>query len=103
MTHKTNFHEMLARALRLHRHDGCAQAQDMPAPFDNAGDVQIALVRYLSTGDFFQAYLRAWKPRPKRLASIFGCSTAVRTLPCRPTWSTRRLRWALMASSSSTA
>ena len=27
------------------------------APFDNAGNVKIALVRYLSTGDFFQAYL----------------------------------------------
>lgn len=34
-----------------------AAAQDMPAPFDNASEVQIALVRYLSTGDFFQAYL----------------------------------------------
>jgi simple sugar transport system substrate-binding protein len=34
-----------------------AMAQNMPAPFDNAGDVKIALVRYLSTGDFFQAYL----------------------------------------------
>ncbi len=32
-------------------------AQDMPAPLDNPGDVTIALVRYLSTGDFFQAYL----------------------------------------------
>jgi len=29
-------------------------AQEMPAPFDNAGDVKIALVRYLSTGDFFK-------------------------------------------------
>ena len=36
---------------------GPVAAQDMPAPFDNAGDVTIALVRYLSTGDFFQAYL----------------------------------------------
>ncbi len=36
---------------------GGAMASDMPAPFDNAGDVKIALVRYLSTGDFFQAYL----------------------------------------------
>ncbi len=34
-----------------------AAAQDMPAPFDTPGDVRIALVRYLSTGDFFQAYL----------------------------------------------
>ena len=29
---------------------GLAQAADMPAPFDNPGDVRIALVRYLSTG-----------------------------------------------------
>lgn len=29
----------------------------MPAPLDNPGDVRIALVRYLSTGDFFQSYL----------------------------------------------
>ena len=29
----------------------------MPAPFDNPSEVKIALVRYLSTGDFFQAYL----------------------------------------------
>lgn len=34
-----------------------AAAQDMPAPFDNPEEVDIALVRYLSTGDFFQAYL----------------------------------------------
>jgi simple sugar transport system substrate-binding protein len=34
-----------------------AFAADMPAPFDKAGDVKIALVRYLSTGDFFQSYL----------------------------------------------
>ncbi len=37
---------------------GLALAQDAaPAPFDNPGEVKIALVRYLSTGDFFQAYL----------------------------------------------
>lgn len=34
-----------------------ALAQDAPAPFENPGEVNIALVRYLSTGDFFQAYL----------------------------------------------
>ncbi|WP_342075653.1 substrate-binding domain-containing protein [Yoonia sp. SS1-5] len=28
-----------------------------PAPFDNPGEVKIALVRYLATGDFFQSYL----------------------------------------------
>jgi simple sugar transport system substrate-binding protein len=32
-------------------------AAEMPAPLDNPGDVKIALVRYLSTGDFFQSYL----------------------------------------------
>ena len=32
-------------------------AGDMPAPFDKASDVKIALIRFLSTGDFFQAYL----------------------------------------------
>ncbi len=32
-------------------------AQDAPAPFDAPQDVTIALVRYLSTGDFFQSYL----------------------------------------------
>ena len=36
---------------------GLTLAQDAPAPFDNPGEVDIALVRYLSTGDFFQAYL----------------------------------------------
>lgn len=37
---------------------GAATAQtDMPAPFDAPDEVTIALVRYLSTGDFFQAYL----------------------------------------------
>ncbi len=36
---------------------GTTNAADMPAPFDNPGEVKIALVRYLSTGDFFQSYL----------------------------------------------
>ncbi len=36
---------------------GAAVAQDAPAPFDAPEEVTIALVRYLSTGDFFQAYL----------------------------------------------
>lgn len=34
-----------------------SHAADMPAPFDKPEEVRIALVRYLSTGDFFQAYL----------------------------------------------
>ena len=36
---------------------GSVSAQTMPAPFDKPEEVTIALVRYLSTGDFFQAYL----------------------------------------------
>ncbi|TFL17182.1 substrate-binding domain-containing protein [Jannaschia formosa] len=34
-----------------------AAAQDAPAPWDGSETPTIALVRYLSTGDFFQAYL----------------------------------------------
>ena len=44
-----------------------AAAQDKPAPFDNPGDVEIALVRYLSTGDFFQAYLSGVEAQAKAL------------------------------------
>jgi ABC-type sugar transport system substrate-binding protein len=80
-----------------------AMAQDMPAPFDKPGDVKIALVRYLSTGDFFQAYLAGVEAQAKALGVTCRCSTAARTQPCRPTWSTRRLRSACRASSSSTA
>ncbi len=36
---------------------GLAMAEGAPAPFDKPDEVKIALVRYLSTGDFFQAYL----------------------------------------------
>ncbi|SMH56042.1 substrate-binding domain-containing protein [Mesorhizobium australicum] len=44
-----------------------ALAQDRPAPFDKPGDVKIALVRYLSTGDFFQAYLAGVESQAKAL------------------------------------
>ncbi|MBR9862632.1 MAG: sugar ABC transporter substrate-binding protein [Rhodobacteraceae bacterium] len=36
---------------------GSAAFAEMPAPLDKPSDVKIALVRYLSTGDFFQSYL----------------------------------------------
>ncbi|WP_069300507.1 substrate-binding domain-containing protein [Neptunicoccus sediminis] len=36
---------------------GSAALAQMPAPLDKPEDVKIALVRYLSTGDFFQSYL----------------------------------------------
>jgi hypothetical protein len=80
---KRTFMKMLAGALGVASPAwgalGAALAQDMPAPFDNPGDVQIALVRYLSTGDFFQAYLAGVEASPKRSASIFASSTAGRT------------------------
>jgi simple sugar transport system substrate-binding protein len=44
-----------------------ATAGEMPAPFDNPGKVKIALVRYLSTGDFFQAYLSGVQAQAKAL------------------------------------
>ena len=45
-----------------------ALAQDAPpAPLDKPGDVKIALVRYLSTGDFFQAYLSGVEAQAKAL------------------------------------
>lgn len=57
-TTKRNFIKLAAAALIATTGlSGSAMAQSMPAPFDNPGEVQIALVRYLSTGDFFQAYL----------------------------------------------
>lgn len=46
---------------------GSAQAAAMPAPFDNPSKVKIALVRYLSTGDFFQAYLGGVERQAKAL------------------------------------
>ncbi len=46
---------------------GTAIAGSMPAPFDNPGNVRIALVRYLSTGDFFQAYLGGVEAQAKAL------------------------------------
>ena len=44
-----------------------ALAADKPAPFDKPGAVKIALVRYLSTGDFFQAYLSGVEAQAKAL------------------------------------
>ncbi len=61
------FMKMAASAIALGATAGAAFAGDMPAPFDNAGNVKIALVRYLSTGDFFQAYLSGVEAQSKAL------------------------------------
>ncbi|MHA3914088.1 substrate-binding domain-containing protein [Halovulum sp. GXIMD14793] len=47
----------LASAATMALGGHAALAQDRPTPFDEPDKVTIALVRYLSTGDFFQAYL----------------------------------------------
>jgi len=60
-------------------------AADMPAPFDKAEEVKIALVRYLSTGDFFQSYLSGVETQ----AAALG-------VDLRQTWSTRQLLSGLM-------
>jgi simple sugar transport system substrate-binding protein len=44
-----------------------AHADGLPAPFDKPGRVKIALVRYLSTGDFFQSYLSGVKDQAAAL------------------------------------
>ena len=79
-------------------------AQDKPAPFDKPGNVKIALVRYLSTGDFFQSYLsgvedagEGARRRPARSRQPPGRQRS------RPTWSIRRSHLASRASSSSMA
>lgn len=46
---------------------GMAVSAEMPKPFDNPGKVKIALVRYLSTGDFFQSYLSGVEAQAKAL------------------------------------
>ncbi len=51
------FMKLTTSAIALTAGLSTAFAGEMPAPFDNPGEVKIALVRYLSTGDFFQAYL----------------------------------------------
>jgi simple sugar transport system substrate-binding protein len=42
-------------------------AADMPKPFDEPDKVNIALVRYLSTGDFFDSYLSGFQAQAKAL------------------------------------
>jgi len=57
----------LATAAVFALYAGPSLAQDMPAPFDQPGQVKIALVRYLSTGDFFQSYLAGVEAQAKVL------------------------------------
>jgi simple sugar transport system substrate-binding protein len=54
---------LLAAGIQAHAADGLANA---PAPF-NKGGVKVALVNYLSTGDFFQAYEAGAQKQAKAL------------------------------------
>ena len=60
-----------------------AFAGDMPDPFDNPCEVKIALVRYLSTGDFFQAYLSGVETQAAALG-VDSVSYTHLTLPTTP-------------------
>src|SRR5262249_52284565 len=52
----------LALVLRGARTFGAsAYPESLRAPFNKPGSIKIALVRYLSTGDFFQSYLSGVK------------------------------------------
>ena len=44
-----------------------AGASNLPAPFDKPGRVRMALVRYLSTGDFFESYLAGAREQAEAL------------------------------------
>src|SRR5262245_49806699 len=44
-----------------------AGAGSLPPPFDKPGSVRMALVRYLSTGDFFESYLAGAKEQAEAL------------------------------------
>ncbi len=61
------FMKLAGSAIALSASFAPAIAGDMPAPFDDPGKVKIALVRYLSTGDFFQAYLSGVEAQSKAL------------------------------------
>ena len=73
-----------------------------PPPFDKGG-VKIALVSYLSQGDYFEAYEAGVARQARRSASICTFSRASRTRPFSASRSNRRLLSACRASSSAMA
>ena len=58
---RRTFSKLALGALRTAALGSTAGAIGLPAPFDKPARVRIALVRYLSTGDFFQSYLAGAK------------------------------------------
>jgi ABC-type sugar transport system substrate-binding protein len=69
-----------------------------PPPFDKGG-VKIALVSYLSQGDYFEAYEAGVARQAKTLGVDLHISRVSRTLRCSASRSSRRLRSACRASS----
>ena len=80
-----------------------AMAQDKPAPFNDPGKVKIALVRYLSTGDFFQAYLSGVESQAKALGVDLRVLDSRQDAALQADMVDQRSRSASTASSSSTA
>ena len=69
-----------------------------PPPFDKGG-VKIALVSYLSQGDYFEAYEAGGARQAKALGVDLHIFQASRTPPCSASRSSRRSRLAFKASS----
>ena len=63
-------------------------AGDMPAPFDKASDGKIAIVRFLSTGDFFQAYLPGVETQAAALGADLRAFDSRKTQRYRLIWLT---------------
>ena len=80
-----------------------AGAGSLPAPFDKPGSVRMALVRYLSTGDFFDSYLAGAKEQAEALGVDLQVFDSRQDASAKPKWSTRRSRLVSTASSYSMA
>ena len=63
----------------------------MPAPLDDPGKVKIALVRFLSTGDFFKLIWVVLNLKLKQLVLILEFLTVGRMLHCKQIWLIKQL------------
>ena len=80
-----------------------AGAGSLPAPFDKPDSVRMALVRYLSTGDFFDSYLAGAKEQAEALGVDLQVFDSRQDAERQSKWSTRRSRLVSTASSYSMA
>jgi simple sugar transport system substrate-binding protein len=61
------FSKLILAAFGVGALGSTAGAGSLPAPFDKPGSVRMTLVRYLSTGDFFESYLAGAKEQAEAL------------------------------------